>query len=219
MQPELPPDDPNHEHRRHPRVDLFREIACERDDVVVSSRVADLSVGGMFVDLPRTPFPAGSRVTARFALREGEPALALAAEVHYVQDRIGMGLRFSRLEGGDRDRIGAFVDDALRRKNAGGPPLRKSARVFVEVPIRLRGARSHGPAFDERTSLITLSKHGACLRSGYALDLGMRLLLETPRGAEFRGNVVWVGSVASRSEGQVGVQCRGLAQSLGFQFP
>jgi hypothetical protein len=31
--------------------------------------------------------------------------------------------------------------------------------------------------------------------------------------------VVWVGGAASRSEGQVGVQCRGLAQALGFQFP
>ena len=101
----------------------------------------------------------------------------------------------------------------------GAPPLRKSARVFVEVTIRLRGARTHGPAFDEHTSIITLSKHGACLRSGYALDVGMKLLLETPRGAEFKGSVVWVGSEASRSEGQVGVQCRGLAQSLGFQFP
>ena len=37
--------------------------------------------------------------------------------------------------------------------------------------------------------------------------------------AEFKGNVVWVGSEASKSEGQAGVQCRGLAQSLGFQFP
>jgi hypothetical protein len=219
MQPELALDDPNLEQRRNPRVDLFQEIDCERDDVAVSSRVADLSVGGMFVDLQRTPFPAGSRITARFALRAGEPRLALEAEVHYVQDRIGMGLRFVSLEGSDQDRIGRFVDEALRRRSVGAPPLRKSARVFVEVPIRLRGARTCGPAFDERTSLITLSKHGACLRSGYALDLGMRLLLETPRGAEFKGNVVWVGSEASRSEGQAGVQCRGLAQSLGFQFP
>jgi hypothetical protein len=83
----------------------------------------------------------------------------------------------------------------------------------------VRGARTHGPSFDERTSIITLSKHGACLRTGYALDVGMKLLLETSRGDEFKGNVVWVGTDTSRSGGQVGVQCRGLAQSLGFQFP
>jgi len=219
MPPEIPTDDPNHEQRRNSRADLFQEIACEGDGVVAYSQVADISVGGMFIDLHNMPFPAGSRVTTRFALRAEEPRLVLEAKVHYVQERIGMGVRFVSLGGQERDRIAGFVDEAARRKGQGAPPQRKSARVFVEVPIRLRGARTHGPSFDERTSIITLSKHGACLRSGYALDLGMKLLLETPRGGEFKGTVVWVGSEASKSGGQVGVQCRGLAQSLGFQFP
>jgi len=219
MQPELALDDPNLEQRRNSRADLFQEIACEGDGVVALSQVADISVGGMFIDLHQTPFAAGSRITTRFALRAEEPRLALEAEVHYVQERIGMGVRFVGLEGRVRERIADFVDEATRRKSLGAPPLRKSARVFVEVPIRLRGTRTHGPAFDERTSIITLSKHGACLRSAYALDVGMKLLLETPRGGEFKGNVVWVGSEASKSGGLIGVQCRGLAQSLGFQFP
>lgn len=214
MQPELPIADPNLEQRRNTRVDLFQEIACEGEGVLARSRVADISVGGMFIDLHQTPFAAGSRVTARFALRADEPQLALETEVHYIQERIGMGVRFVSLPGSERDRIAGFVEEALRRKSLGASPLRKSARVFVEVPIRLRGAPSRGPAFDERTSIITLSKHGACLRSGYPLDVGMMLLLETPRGAAFKGNIVWVGS-----GGQVGVQCRGLALSLGFQFP
>jgi hypothetical protein len=47
----------------------------------------------------------------------------------------------------------------------------------------------------------------------------MKLRLETTSGREFLSNIVWVGSDASKSGGQVGVQCRGLAQSLGFQFP
>jgi hypothetical protein len=89
----------------------------------------------------------------------------------------------------------------------------------VEVPIRMRGAHTDGAAFDERARIVTLSKHGASLVSGCALDVGMKLLLETASGREFKSNVVWVGTPASRSEGRVGVQCRGLAQSLGFQFP
>ena len=219
MQPDLPIDDPNFEQRLNPRVDLFQEVACEQGRVVVRSRVADLSVGGLFVDLYQTPFAAGSRVGVRFALRAGEPRLALEAEVHYVQPRIGMGVRFLGLAGDERERIVAFVDEALRRKGQGRPPVRKSARVFVEVSVRVRGARTHGPAFEEHTRILTLSKHGACLRSAYALDVGMKLLVATPRGDEFKGSVVWVGSGASNSAGQVGVQCRGLAQSLGFQFP
>lgn len=218
MEPELS-DDPNREQRRNPRVDLFREIACQGGGVVARSRVADLSLGGMFIDMPRAPFPAGSRITVRFSLRDDEPPMALGAEVNYVQDWIGMGVRFVDPAAADRDRIGAFVEQARGRASQGAPPLRKSARVFVKVPIRVRAARTNGRGFEERTSIVTLSKHGACIESGYQLDVGMKLLLETASGREFKGNVVWVGSVASRSEGQVGVQCRGLAQALGFQFP
>jgi hypothetical protein len=219
MQPDLLHDDPNRERRHNPRADLFQEIVCEAGDVEARSHVADISVGGMFVDVPRPPFLRGTRVTARFALRADEPRMVVDADVRYVQEAIGMGIRFLDLSDADREWIRAFVDDATRRKGRGGPPVRKSARVFVEVPIRMRGARTNGPAFDERTRIVTLSKHGACLVSGYTLDVGMKLLLETASGREFKSNVVWVGTPATRSEGQVGVQCRGLAQSLGFQFP
>jgi hypothetical protein len=219
MELEEPIDDPNLERRRSPRADLFQEIVCEKGDVVARSQVADISVGGMFVDMLRPPFPTGSRITARFALRTDEPALAVDAEVNYVQERIGMGIRFLDLMDVDRDRISAFVDEATRRKATGAPPVRKSARVCVQVPIRVRATLPSGQGFDERTRIITLSKHGACLVSGNPLAVGMKLRLETASGGEFKGNVVWVGGAASRSEGQVGVQCRGLAQALGFQFP
>jgi hypothetical protein len=213
-----PGHDASPEQRRSPRVDLFREIACAGDGTVVRSQVADLSVGGMFLDTIRSPFPVGSRVVVRFSLRTGDPPLALDAEVGYVQAGIGMGVRFVGLSETVRRRIAAFVDEAQRRKGAGGPPLRKSARVTVELPIRVRGSRADGDVFDEATRVVTLSKHGACLVSTN-LAVGARLRLVTARGREFLGNVVWVGSPASSSAGQVGVQCRGLAQSLGFQFP
>jgi hypothetical protein len=219
MSPTVEPDDPNLELRCHPRVDLFREIACESGGVVAKSNVADLSVGGMFVDMARIPFAPDAPLTVRFSLREGGPALLLDAEVLYVQPLIGFGLRFVGHAEADRARIAEHVEDTLRRKRNGAPPLRKSARVAVTVPVEVRGARTNGPAFVEKTQLVTLSKHGACLVSSYHLDIGMKLLVDTPRGQRFRGNVVWVGSAASRSEGQVGVQCRGLSQSLGFQFP
>jgi hypothetical protein len=213
-----PSEDPNLDKRRNPRVDLFQEITCQGDGIVVQSHVADISVGGMFVDMPRTPFATGSLVVVRFALRAGEPVLELEAEVGYVQEWIGTGVRFVGPDEAARDRIAAFVEEALRRKGV-GPPLRKSSRVFIQVPIRVHGARTNGLAFDEATQIITLSKHGACLVSTHEVEVGMKLRLETTSGREFLGNVVWVGSQASNSGGQVGVQCRGLAQSLGFQFP
>jgi PilZ domain len=218
MPPDLTALDSEPEQRRHKRVDLFQEIVCEDNRVEARSGVADISVGGMFVDMPHAWFPSGCRITARFALRADEPQIAVDADVHYVQDGIGMGIRFVDLRDEDRDRIAGFVEESTRRKSQGAP-LRKSARVFVEVPIRVRGAGVGGTAFDKRSSIVTLSKHGACLVCGCVVDVGTKLLIETARGFEFKSNVVWVGSEATGSAGQVGVQCRGLAQSLGFQFP
>lgn len=218
----MPPDftslDPGLEQRRHTRVDLFQEIVCEDAVVEARSGVADISVGGMFVDMPHAWFASGGRITTRVALRPGEPPLVVDADVHYVQDGIGMGIRFVDLRDEDRDRIAGFVEESMRRKGLGAP-LRKSARVFVEVPVRVRGAGASGAVFEEHTSIVTLSKHGACLVCGQVRDVGTKLLIETARGLAFKSNVVWVGNEASRSAGQVGVQCRGLAQSLGFQFP
>jgi hypothetical protein len=219
MYSEAATDDPNVELRRNPRADLFQEISVAGGGVVSRSQVADLSVGGMFVDVFRAPFAPGSRVTVRFPLRFGEPALVLEAEVHYVQAGIGVGLRFVSLSGPERTRVAQFVEEAIRQKHAGTPPVRKSSRVSVTVPVRVRGSRTNGPTFDEQAKIVTLSKHGACLVAANSVDVGMKLVIETKAGRAFRGSVVWVGTAASRSEGQVGLRCRGLAQSLGFQFP
>ncbi len=209
----------NLERRRGSRVDLLREVSCAGRGLVVRSDVADLSVGGMFVETLRTPFPAGTLLTVRFSLRPDQPPLVLNAEVNYIQERIGMGMRFVDLAKAERERIAAFVEEALQRQSQGAPPVRKSSRVFVQLPIRVRGTRADGPAFDEWTTVISLSKHGACILCGQVLEVGTRVLLDIASGRAFEGNVVWVGTGASHSQGQIGVQCRGLAQSLGFHFP
>jgi hypothetical protein len=212
-------NDPNVELRRHPRTDLFQEISIAGGGVVSRSQVADLSMGGMFVDVYRAPFPPGSRVTVRFPLHAGEAALVLDAAVLYVQPGIGVGLVFVDLPEFARRRIRDYVDEAARLRKAGAPPVRKSARVSVSVPVRVSGVRGAGPAFEEEARIVTLSKHGACLVAEHTVDVGMKLTVETRAGRAFRSSVVWVGTAASRSEGQVGLRCRGLAQSLGFQFP
>ncbi len=212
-------DDPNVELRRNPRADLFQEISIAGGGVVSRSQVADLSVGGMFVDVFRAPFAPGSRVTVRFPLHAGESALVLECEALYVQPGIGIGLRFAELPEPTRRRIHDYVEEAARLRRAGAPPVRKSARVSVNVPVHVRGMRGGEPPFEEAARIVTLSKHGACLALDHGCETGMKITVETRAGREFRGSVVWIGSAATRSEGQVGLRCRGLAQSLGFQFP
>jgi hypothetical protein len=212
-------DDPNVELRHNPRADLFQEISIAGGGVVSRSQVADLSIGGMFVDVFRAPFPPGSRVTVRFPLQSGATALVLECEVLYLQPGIGVGLRFVDPPETARRKIRDYVEEATHLKKAGAPPVRKSARVSVNVPVRVRGVRGQEPPFEEPARIVTLSKHGACLVADHAVDVGMKIVVETKAGREFRGSVVWIGTVATRSEGQVGLRCRGLAQSLGFQFP
>ena len=208
------------EHRATPRVSLFQEIFCEGSDASASSETADVSLGGMFIDLSSSPFSALDLVTLRFTLATGAAPIVVEADVSYVHAGIGMGVRFLNLEDSDRDRIAAYVDRTMKRPVMRGEfHLRKSSRVAINVPVRVRTSLADGGDVDERTQIITLSKHGACLLLSGRMDVGAKLLLETPSGREFKSSVVWVGDGPSRSDGQIGIQCRGLAQSLGFQFP
>jgi hypothetical protein len=214
------PDDLTLELRRSPRVSLFHEVVCEGKALEARSHAADLSVGGMFIDAAQCPFAPGDLVTVSMVLDPAQPRLSAPGEVHYVQPGIGLGVRFLELGEEERERIQAFVHRAMSRKShPGQPPLRKSSRVSVEVPVRVRAFHPDGTDFDERTKIITLSKHGACISTKHPLEIGGKLFLEIPSGRSFKSTVVWVGDAVSRNLGQVGIQCRGLAQSLGFQFP
>ncbi len=209
------------EQRTSPRVSLFQEIVCEGADGSARSQAADISVGGMFIDLASPPFAPADLITVRFALEPDEGPVVVEAAVNYVQEGIGMGIRFLNLDPAHRERIAAFVDKTLRRPGPQGQiHLRKSSRVNVNVPVRVRARHAAGGELDEASSIITLSKHGACLLLSSRMDVGAKLLLETPGGREFRSSVVWVGyATPTQSDGQVGIQCRGLALSLGFRFP
>ncbi len=206
--------------RRSPRVSLFQEILCEGSEASARSQAADLSVGGMFIDHSSLPFAPRDFITVRFSLVPEESPIVVEAAVNYVQEGIGMGIRFLNLDPADRERVAAFVERVLHRPLFQGQMhLRKSSRVAVKVPVRVRALQPDGAEFEEATQIITLSKHGACVLLSSRMDVGAKILVETPSGREFRSSVVWVGSEPSRSESQIGIQCRGLAQFLGFRFP
>jgi hypothetical protein len=209
------------EYRTNPRVSLFQPILIEGAEATVTSQAADLSVGGMFIDHASLPFVERDLITVRFSLIPQETPVISEASVNYMQPGIGMGIRFLNIDVGDRDRIAAFVDRILHRPVLQGQlHLRKSARVSISVPVRVRAVQPDGVEIDEAAQIVTLSKHGACVVLSSRMDVGAKLLVETSSGREFRSSVVWVGAPpVNGKESQVGIQCRGLAQSLGFQFP
>jgi len=208
------------EYRTNPRVSLFQPILIEGTEATVTSQAADLSIGGMFIDHPSLPFVERDLITVRFSLMPQETPVISEAAVNYVQKGIGMGIRFLNIDGVDQDRIAAFVDRVLHRPVLHGQlHLRKSSRVSISVPVRVRAVQPDGVEIDDAAQIVTLSKHGACVVISSRMDVGAKLLVETANGREFRTSVVWVGGPSGTKESQVGIQCRGLAQSLGFQFP
>src|SRR5262245_22534693 len=211
----------DHEQRQATRVSIFQPILCEGSGArFARSETGDLSLGGMFVDLADIPFEPGDVVTVRFNLAGGPDPIVAEAGVNYVQDGLGMGLCFLNLMPADRKAIADYVEAVKTRPVMRGEfHLRKSSRVSINLPVRVRAMRPDGAELDEPGRIITLSKHGACLLVSGRMDVGTKLLLQVPSGREFKSAIGWQGDGMSRSDGQVGVQCRGLAQSLGFQFP
>ncbi len=208
------------EQRTSARVSLFQEILVQGPESSLRSQAADISVGGMFIDHTSPHVASKDLVTVRFNLAPDDGPVFVEAAVNYIQDGIGMGIRFLNLETGDKDRIAAYVDRILRRPVLQGQiHPRKSSRVSINVPVKVRVLQPDGAEVHEATQIVTLSKHGACVLVSSHMDIGAKLLLETG-GREFRSSVVWVGSPQpTRAESQIGIQCRGLAQFLGFRFP
>jgi len=208
------------EQRKNARVSLFQEILVQGPESSIRSQAADISVGGMFIDHTSPPVASTDLVTVRFNLSPDDGPVFVEAAVNYIQQGIGMGIRFLNLDNEDHDRIAAYVDRILRRPVLQGQiHPRKSSRVSINVPVRVRVLQPDGAEVHEATQIITLSKHGACVLVNNQTNIGAKLLVETG-GREFRSSVVWIGNPQpTRTESQVGIQCRGLAQFLGFRFP
>ena len=83
----------------------------------------------------------------------------------------------------------------------------------------VRGVDSNGETFAEKGSIVAISKHGAAIELNRSMETGMTVTLDTAQSLRFEATVVWVGSAATKTIGQIGVECAGLADSLGFHFP
>lgn len=97
--------------------------------------------------------------------------------------------------------------------------IRRSDRVHVRIPILIRGIDTDGLTFSEKGAIITVSKHGAAIELGRPLSVGTPITIHTAHSLEFEAVVVWIGTASSKTIGQAGIECAGLADSLGFHFP
>jgi hypothetical protein len=101
-----------------------------------------------------------------------------------------------------------------------GAALRRSARVNVSIPVTLSGTLPGGETFTEETSIITVSKYGAKLKTQQPLRVGMEVKVQPHRRLQsglFK--VVWTGRSGSPRQGEVGIEYVNVSNLLGLVFP
>jgi uncharacterized protein (TIGR02266 family) len=97
----------NRNNRRHP---IIADIIYHGEGMQQNGRTSDLSEGGLFIDT-MNPLPEGSEVAFRFMLPgdpTGKPVMGKGV-VTWGQPTVGMGIRFTLLAVGDRERIVSYL--------------------------------------------------------------------------------------------------------------
>ena len=97
-----------HSRRHHKRIDTSQGVCaiwrCGRTED--TSRVKDLSVGGLFVETLKV-CPVDATVKLHFLVADGE--IKADATVRYVKARSGLGLQFKSVRSEDHGRFTAMI--------------------------------------------------------------------------------------------------------------
>lgn len=94
------------ERRKYKRVTIIQEMFFGDRGV---RKMDDISEQGMFIATPDV-FMKGSILDLKFRLFNQDQPISVKAEVRYVHEGMGMGVRFMNLKPEDRERIKKFVE-------------------------------------------------------------------------------------------------------------
>ena len=90
----------------------------------------------------------------------------------------------------------------------------------MRIPVTVSGTLPEGQPFAEDTFVLTVSKHGAKLKTKSRLQTGMQVTVKPKlrkEAAEFR--VVWTGRPGTLREGEAGIEYVKVSNLLGIWFP
>jgi hypothetical protein len=105
-------------------------------------------------------------------------------------------------------------------KAASPPPLRRSSRLNVRIPVVLSGTLPDGKTFSEETFIVSVSKFGAKVKTEQPLEVGTQVKVQ-PHGRGQVGlfKVVWLGRAGTPREGEAGIEYVEISNFLGVAFP
>ncbi len=85
-------------------------------------------------------------------------------------------------------------------------PKRRSQRVLMQVPVRLRGTDAQGRSFDEETETLAISAHGALVLLQTRLTSGSVIQLQHKKTSEEQEcHVVFLGPVRG-NKAEIGLE-------------
>jgi PilZ domain len=143
----------------------------------IEGRVSDLSQQGCYVDA-HTGFPMGTIVTIGIT-REAKRFEA-QAQVVFNQDGKGMGLLFAAIAPAQVPVLEAWLS-ASRETSWLAANRRRSQRIVIKVPVRVDSPRGVAPPFNEESSTLTISAHGASIWLSERVRKGQRLILSNAK--------------------------------------
>jgi c-di-GMP-binding flagellar brake protein YcgR len=102
--------------REYPRVKVSVPVEVHADGAAnpIRSATTDLSVSGCYIE-SIFPFPVGTTLDLKLQI---ETTLPIDATVVTCDPQVGNGMKFTRMLPEDRKALEAFVEAALREKDA-----------------------------------------------------------------------------------------------------
>lgn len=161
--------------RVHPRYALPAavEVVATGSGEQIQARLRDLSLQGCYVDTER-PFALETAVQAR--IRRGARSFEAEARVVYTRTGSGMGLMFTAVEPGQAATLHGWIAE-FRETSWLAANRRRSQRVLIQLPVRVWGRDGIGTLFEEETSTLAISAHGALMALSAPVHRGLPLNL------------------------------------------
>jgi hypothetical protein len=161
--------------RSHPRYAFTAavEVIAAEPGERLKTRVRDLSQQGCNVDTD-SPFALGTVTEVR--ITKGAESFESHARVVYNQPGKGMGLMFTVVEPEQLARLNKWIAET-REVSWLAANRRRSQRVLMKLPVRVSGQGSGALFFEEDTSTLAISAHGALIAIAAAVYRGQRFTL------------------------------------------
>jgi hypothetical protein len=152
------------------------ELVADTSGEQIEGRVSDISQQGCFLDT-KICFPMGTVAKIRIT-REGKYFEA-RVKVVFSQATKGMGLLFAAIAPTQLPTLEGWISSS-RETSWHAASRRRSQRIVLQVPVRITTPEGAARPFEEESSTLVISAHGALILLSERVKKGQHLILFNP---------------------------------------